>query len=330
MAMMPVPAGKPPGQTESWEERAEQARIFAQLGQIEYERVLLQRRLDAALAEAAARPAMEAALAEAHARIAELTDTASKLRSQRDTQFAARRGAEEARDIAQARIAALEEELAGAATQEAVAAATTGLAAERDAALARIAGLEAELAAAAAGREAAGLAQAAAEEARDAALRSLEEATARIAELMAEREAGNQAAARLRRARQAAQNEATAARAEAERLQQDATMLITARAEAENARNRAIEETMALRVELMRLRAGAEPRRKPDLSATPAPAPAAPGEPVAFDEAWYLKTYPDVRAAVAAEIFSSGLDHFLQHGRAEGRQPLPEAMPAAG
>jgi hypothetical protein len=38
-----------------------------------------------------------------------------------------------------------------------------------------------------------------------------------------------------------------------------------------------------------------------------------------FDEAFYLDTYGDVRAAIAEGRFRSGLDHFVQWGRAAGR-----------
>lgn len=38
-----------------------------------------------------------------------------------------------------------------------------------------------------------------------------------------------------------------------------------------------------------------------------------------FDENFYLANYPDVRAAVQARAFSSGLQHFQQYGLAEGR-----------
>jgi MoaA/NifB/PqqE/SkfB family radical SAM enzyme len=38
-----------------------------------------------------------------------------------------------------------------------------------------------------------------------------------------------------------------------------------------------------------------------------------------FDEAWYVREYPDVREAVAKGRFASGLEHFIRHGRAEGR-----------
>jgi phytanoyl-CoA hydroxylase len=40
-----------------------------------------------------------------------------------------------------------------------------------------------------------------------------------------------------------------------------------------------------------------------------------------FDEAWYLKTYPDVARAVAAGGAVSGHEHYRLHGKAEGRRP---------
>lgn len=40
-----------------------------------------------------------------------------------------------------------------------------------------------------------------------------------------------------------------------------------------------------------------------------------------FNEAEYLALYPDVAAAVKAGAFKSGRDHYLKHGKAEGRAP---------
>ena len=45
-----------------------------------------------------------------------------------------------------------------------------------------------------------------------------------------------------------------------------------------------------------------------------------PVEPLPFDEAYYLATHPDVAAAVADGLFTSGLDHFHRCGRREGRR----------
>lgn len=42
-----------------------------------------------------------------------------------------------------------------------------------------------------------------------------------------------------------------------------------------------------------------------------------------FDESFYLANNPDVAAAVAAGTFSSGLDHYIQFGEAEGRSGIP-------
>lgn len=47
-----------------------------------------------------------------------------------------------------------------------------------------------------------------------------------------------------------------------------------------------------------------------------------------FDEAWYLQAYPDIRSGIAAGHFASGLDHYQQWGRAEGRLPYPGAEPS--
>ena len=49
--------------------------------------------------------------------------------------------------------------------------------------------------------------------------------------------------------------------------------------------------------------------------------------PVAFDEAWYLASYPDVGAGIEAGHFTSGLDHYRQWGRGEGRLPHAGAEP---
>ncbi len=40
-----------------------------------------------------------------------------------------------------------------------------------------------------------------------------------------------------------------------------------------------------------------------------------------FDEAWYLRTFPDVAAAVSRGECLSGYDHWLDMGRSEGRPP---------
>lgn len=47
-----------------------------------------------------------------------------------------------------------------------------------------------------------------------------------------------------------------------------------------------------------------------------------------FDEEWYLLAYPDVARAVAAGEVGSGLQHYLAHGRQEGRKPRAEFDPA--
>jgi len=46
-------------------------------------------------------------------------------------------------------------------------------------------------------------------------------------------------------------------------------------------------------------------------------------ELVEFDEDFYLRTYPDVAAAVAGGGERSALNHYLQFGRLEGRLPVP-------
>jgi molybdenum cofactor biosynthesis enzyme MoaA len=58
-----------------------------------------------------------------------------------------------------------------------------------------------------------------------------------------------------------------------------------------------------------------------------------------FDEEWYLQTHQVVREAVAAQVFVSGLEHFIRHGRADGaayrlrpapdpNSPIPNAIMA--
>lgn len=52
---------------------------------------------------------------------------------------------------------------------------------------------------------------------------------------------------------------------------------------------------------------------------------------LAFDEGWYLDTYTDVAASVAAGDFRSALDHYRSHGVREGRMPCRTSneVPAA-
>jgi len=45
-----------------------------------------------------------------------------------------------------------------------------------------------------------------------------------------------------------------------------------------------------------------------------------------FNERWYLDEYPDVKAAVDGQSFLSGYEHYLRHGRQEGRAPLPPRL----
>lgn len=47
------------------------------------------------------------------------------------------------------------------------------------------------------------------------------------------------------------------------------------------------------------------------------------GEHLEFDEEWYLGRYPDVAKAVEEGRGKSGLEHYLVHGRREGRLPVP-------
>lgn len=43
--------------------------------------------------------------------------------------------------------------------------------------------------------------------------------------------------------------------------------------------------------------------------------------PDQFDEAWYLAAYPDVAEAIRQGNRASGWDHYVLHGKAEGRRP---------
>jgi hypothetical protein len=48
------------------------------------------------------------------------------------------------------------------------------------------------------------------------------------------------------------------------------------------------------------------------------------GEPLEFDEEWYLQRNPDVAEVVQEGGFKSGLEHYLVHGCNEGRLPVPQ------
>jgi hypothetical protein len=47
---------------------------------------------------------------------------------------------------------------------------------------------------------------------------------------------------------------------------------------------------------------------------------------VAFDEKWYVSTYTDVAQAVAAGVYKSGRQHFIEVGYFEGRRPQEFAV----
>jgi FkbH-like protein len=66
--------------------------------------------------------------------------------------------------------------------------------------------------------------------------------------------------------------------------------------------------------------AAPDPLRSPgDDDATPA----APGPHIEFDERWYVLQNQDVALAIAEGRCASGLSHYLEHGRYEGRKPVP-------
>ena len=172
---------------------------------------------------------------------------------------------------------------------------------------------------AAAGTAAAGLARWRATAEAEAAARAAAEASAEASQGQASAEAAARTAAdaalaAARQERDAALARAAAAEAALEHLREAHAALTTARNTTEFARNLAQAEVQELRVELLRLRAE---------FGVPLAEPAPAGPPVPFDEDWYLATYGDAKAAVKAKFFESGLDHYLKHGRAEGRQPLP-------
>ena len=52
--------------------------------------------------------------------------------------------------------------------------------------------------------------------------------------------------------------------------------------------------------------------------------------PSNFDEAWYIYQNPDVAKSLGAGGWSSGLDHYLAHGRREGRLPSPILQMSSG
>jgi hypothetical protein len=63
----------------------------------------------------------------------------------------------------------------------------------------------------------------------------------------------------------------------------------------------------------------------PPVTPVPLPEPL----PYSFNETFYLTTYPDVAAAVAKGVFKTGGDHYLLHGRAEGRKYRPDPVVVA-
>ena len=76
---------------------------------------------------------------------------------------------------------------------------------------------------------------------------------------------------------------------------------------------------MMLQIQLLRLRAETGRLAPPEPDADDAAQ-----EEFEFDEAWYLRKYPDVQAAVKAERISSAREHYRRFGRNEGRLPVPE------
>jgi SAM-dependent methyltransferase len=79
----------------------------------------------------------------------------------------------------------------------------------------------------------------------------------------------------------------------------------------------AVPKRWALGAALRRFAGRVAARPRPPARAREAPTEEEPR----FDEAWYLDAFPDVREAVAAGVFESGLDHWLRFGKDEGRPP---------
>ena len=69
------------------------------------------------------------------------------------------------------------------------------------------------------------------------------------------------------------------------------------------------------------------------VTALPAPVnppvtpPPGPVVPIFFDEVYYRTAYPDVDNAIKLGYFTSGYDHYVKHGKAEGRNPTPPIEP---
>lgn len=47
---------------------------------------------------------------------------------------------------------------------------------------------------------------------------------------------------------------------------------------------------------------------------------------ISIDESWYLRTYPDVAAAVRVGTYKSARHHFIEEGYFEGRIPAPPTI----
>jgi septal ring factor EnvC (AmiA/AmiB activator) len=107
----------------------------------------------------------------------------------------------------------------------------------------------------------------------------------------------------------------------AKTLQADNTRLTAALLEVERERDGALAEVAALKTELAKLQAAEQAAR--DLLYDQDAALAQIGLSSGFDEAWYLRKYPDVRTAVEQGRLSSGLHHYLIQGHKEQRKPVP-------
>jgi cephalosporin hydroxylase len=53
-------------------------------------------------------------------------------------------------------------------------------------------------------------------------------------------------------------------------------------------------------------------------------------KPIDFDETWYVNQNPDVAKTIGSGGWRRGLDHYLAHGRREGRLPSPSALLSSG
>ena len=116
-----------------------------------------------------------------------------------------------------------------------------------------------------------------------------------------------------------------AAEAVIQALRTEKAALAASLLEVERERDAAFSEAAALKGELATSRAARQATQ--DLQHAQEVLLARIGLSGGFDEIWYLREYPDVRAAVEQGRFRSGLQHYLLHGHKEARrQPMPPVV----